>query len=206
MENTATSIRISDLDLVRGVKSGKNADSCISELINRHGALCNSVLTKYSNTLIATGVAPSDIYAEKDYLVYNAVQTFKEEKGVKFSTWLANNTRYYCLNTINKAKPTNELIDNTLIEEKIDINYSTLPPSQDKKAQNLEFVFNLLNQLKDKRIKKIFELRYIKEGKKDWKTIGKKMRLTNQACIDLHNKAMRLIRAKMDSDFRCDDV
>jgi len=204
--NDGTNTKFSDIDLVRGVKSGKDADFCITELINRHGALCNNVLTKYSNVMMATGVPLSDIYAEKEYLVYDAVKTFNEEKGVKFSTWLANSTRYYCLNTINKAKPVGEFIDNTVIEEKIDINYQNLPPSQCKKTQNLEYVFHLLNQLKDKRIKKIFELRYIVDGKRDWKSVGRKMRITNQACIDLHRKGMKLIRAKMNSDFRSDDV
>ena len=89
-----------DLDLVKNIQEN-SCDASLKVLINRHSALCVDISKKYSPALNASGISMGDIFDEKDYLVYKSALSFNPEKKVKFSTWLGNQVRYHCLNTIN---------------------------------------------------------------------------------------------------------
>ena len=109
---------------------------------------------KYEPALNATGVSVDDVIQEKDYLVYKSAMSYNPEKKVKFNTWLGNQVRYHCLNTINNnnnfIKVEDSVLDFLSIEENKDC------------SNDIEYVFSLLSQLKDDRIKEIFSLRYFK--------------------------------------------
>jgi hypothetical protein len=50
--------------------------------------------------MIASGTHPEDISSDKDYLIYKSAVSYNPTKKIKFSTWLGNQVRYYCLNKI----------------------------------------------------------------------------------------------------------
>ena len=37
-------------------------------------------------------------------MIYKSAMSYNENKGSKFSTWLANQMRYFCLNSMNKNR------------------------------------------------------------------------------------------------------
>ena len=66
---------------------------------------------------------------------------------------------------------------------------------------NKEYIFNILNNLKDKRIPKVFKLRYFdaykENNKPTWSFIAKKIKTSTQTAINLHNKGKKFIRKKI---------
>ena len=86
-------------------------------------------------------------------------------------------------NTIVQASPLHSHGQDSAIEEKID------------------FVKNIIAQIKDKRVKKIFNIRYFSGNSKKtpWAQIAKEMGVSTQTAINLHNKPISYIRRKMYS-------
>jgi len=58
-------------------------------------------------------------------------------------------------------------------------------------------IFGVLGELKDKRIKRIFECRYLKPKKMIWQKIAKKMKTSPQTVMALHRKGLFLIKNKI---------
>ena len=143
--------KIEDLVLVKRVKR-KKCDDSLKELINRHSPLCFDIYKKYSAAMQSSGVCLADIYGEKDYIVYKSAMSFDPDRKTKFSTWLGNQVRYYCLNLINGNKHV------CVGDQNLDFYVDQSTEKDKKEVQNeVEYVFNLLGQLQDKRIKKIFK-------------------------------------------------
>ena len=64
-----------------------------------------------------------------------------------------------------------------------------------------DYMFNLLSRIKDKRIKKIFELRYFGgEGRMTWTVISDKVNVSSQTAINLHNKGLSILKKKMKKE------
>jgi len=80
-----------------------NCEKSLKKLIEKHSRLCFDILQKFTPVLKGMGYHMDDIFNEKDFLVYKSAIKFKPDKGVKFSTWLGNYTRYHCL-TLLSAK------------------------------------------------------------------------------------------------------
>jgi hypothetical protein len=61
--------------------------------------------------------------------------------------------------------------------------------------EDIERIFSSIDLIKDKRVKKIFKMRY-KNNKKltPWKKIAKKLDLSIQGCINIHNKHLTEIK------------
>ena len=121
---------------------------------------------------------------------------------MKFSTWLANQVKYFCLNTLNK-KSKDRLV---ATEDQILDSLNEKPITQ--KHENLfEFTGNILSQLKDSRIRKIFSLRYSSAEKKpSWCIIAEKLQISTQTAINLHNKGISILRKKIKSEKFLDNV
>ena len=96
---------IPDIDLINKVKKESNSDA-LKELENRHTGIFNQMVKKYYKHLIDFGANPDDIINDKLFVIYKSALNFNPDKNVKFSTWLGNQARYYCLNCINKQSNT----------------------------------------------------------------------------------------------------
>ena len=189
--------KITDVELVAKIQL-ESCNNSLKELINRHSALCVDIYKKYTPALCASGVPFNDIYEDKDYIVYKSALSFKPEKKVKFSTWLGNQVRYHCLNAINSK---GYLIN---VETNDDLDFF-IDQTQDRKEEEnkleLQYIFSILAQLKDPRIKEVFNLRYFKTDKKKmpWSEIGKKMNVSTQTAINLHHRGLEILNKKMKS-------
>lgn len=188
-------ISLDDNTLVKNIQE-KNDEEALKMLIDRHSALCNSLYKKYSNSMISSGVHLQDVVDQKDYIVYKSAMSFDPCRKSKFSTWLYNQVRYQCLNCINDnahylTLETDKL--NYLVEK-----YNT----PDKEYKNInDYIFNIIDSCADKRIKKIFEMRYSNNSNKKmpWNKIAKKLKISTQTAINIHNKALKLLKNKIDS-------
>ena len=189
--------KLKDNQLIWRVKR-KSCDESLLELTRRHSKLYYKICHKYFP--FKTGAfnkKVEDLLGHKDGVIYEAVDSYKPSKKVKFSTWLGNFVRYRCLNYLNKnsrfvdvESDTLDFLTNAKSEELF---------NKDKDNETVDFVLNLISQFTDKRIKKIFQLRYFAKSdqKMTWIRIGKELDISAQTAINLHNKGKDIIRKKM---------
>lgn len=146
---------------------------------------------------MASGVHPEDVISDKDYIIYKSALSYDPSYKIKFSTWLGNQVRYHCLNKINK--------DNVYVTmDEGDLNYFVDKTNQDNlivdRDSVKEYVFNILEPLKDKRIAEVFRQRYYENSPRltTWKTIAKKMDISSQTVINIHNRGKKIILNRLN--------
>ena len=87
-----------------------------------------------------------------------------------------------------------------MIDSKVREDYK----SEDFYKYDKEFIFNILNNLKDKRISRVFELRYFDSYKENvkptWSFIAKKIKTSTQTAINLHERGKKILFKKINSD------
>jgi len=186
----------SDNEIVKDIQNDKNSDLALEELSNRHSALYINVVQKYLPALINSGVCNIEIFNDKHLTLYNSAKTFDESRNCKFSTHLANTTRFICLNLLNHNKSV--AVDQSQINyfiDKTNFTYNTPIEEKNEIKQNINLVFEILDKINDKRVKKVFEIRYFTKENKNlkWAEIAKKMNLSTQTLIKLYNKGKKEI-------------
>jgi len=192
---------VSDNYLTERIKLS-NCERSLIELIGRHSGLCFKIITRYAKSFYANNLDLNEASNDKNLIIWNSAKSFSSEKNVKFSTWLANQVKYSCLNALNK-KSKDRLVSTD--DKILDILNET---EQENKNDNLfEFTNNILSQLKDERIKEIFSMRYSHNYKKpSWCIIARKMDVSTQTAINLHNRGIRILRKKIESEKFLDSV
>ena len=67
--------------------------------------------------------------------------------------------------------------------------------------EKVDYVNNLINQIKDKRVKKIIQIRYFENPNKKtpWNKVATEIGVSTQTAINLHNKAMKILKRKMQN-------
>ena len=186
-----------DPSLVKNVVD-KACEASLLELITRHERLYYKVSQKYSSYNSRHGIPLDDISDDKFFIIYRAILAFDPSKNVKFSTWLGNFVRYHSLNHINKSSKfvkTEESSLEYLLNSKSAEKHENL-----KLKEENEFVFNILKQLKDKRIHLVFRLRYFSgEKKMTWARIAKRLSVSTQTPINLHDKGKKVLVKKYNT-------
>lgn len=190
---------LSDLDLIKNIKKKKKVDECLQELIDRHSGIyldiVNSFLKNCNNDSLK-----DEIIKEKEYAIYNSVLKYDENRGTKFSTFLGNEAKWMCLNASNKNKKYVELND-------CSYDFETLKDDKENPILNIQDQilkdFNeQINNHPDKRIQKIFSMRYCGNKKlTPWRKISKVMNLSIQGCINIHNAALNSISKNIRSKY-----
>jgi len=188
-------INLDDSILVKNIQE-KNDEDALKTLIDRHSALCNSLYKKYSPPMMASGIYVQDVIDQKGYIVYKSAMSFDPCKKSKFSTWLYNQIRYQCLNCMNENS-------HYLTLESDKLNYlieKNAPENKEYKNIN-EYIFNIIDSCSDKRIKRIFKMRYLDNPNKktSWNKIARKLKISTQTAINIHNKTLKLLKSKIES-------
>tara|TARA_R100000808_G_C2070675_1_gene98332 strand:- start:10 stop:612 length:603 start_codon:yes stop_codon:yes gene_type:complete len=186
---------VTDNYLVERIKSS-DCEISLNELIKRHSALCFKIIKKYSAPFQANNIQITEASSDKNLIIWNSAKSFNTEKNVKFSTWLANQVKYSCLNALNKKSK------DRLVAMDDDVLEVLKEKTEDDKNNNLfEFTNNILRQLKDDRIEKIFLMRYSATDKKpSWSSVAKKLDISTQTAINLHNRGIQILRKKISSE------
>jgi DNA-directed RNA polymerase specialized sigma subunit len=185
----------SDLSLIIKIQD-ENDEQSLLELINRHSGIYTSMVGRFASG--STSILDKNLIMEdKDFTIYSSALKFDPSREAKFSTYLANEVKWKCLNTINKLKKRKE----SSIEE--DGNF--IEPScgdfmnsiyEEETLNNFKI---FLNQETDERIKKIIDMRYNNDNNKltSWKIIASDLKMSIQGCIDIHNKFINKHKKKL---------
>jgi len=185
-----------DLSLVKKVKSNNCNDSFI-KLSSSYENFYFSIAKKYTPALLKMGMNKDDIKSEQYYILYKAISSFDAKQKTKFSTWFCNCSRYHFLNYINSNKKY------VLSEEKtIDFfNNKDILLVVDKNSDMLDYLTSLLSSFKDKRVYDVYKLRYFSSNEKltTWNKIAKKLGMSTQTAINLHEKARSFLKTKIQS-------
>jgi len=192
---------VSDNYLVERIKR-TNCEKSLGELIKRHSAICFKVIKRYASTFYANNINVIDASSDKNLIIWNSAKSFNIDKNVKFSTWLANQVKYSCLNALNK-KSKDRLVATE--DEILDVLKEKTPEEDDNNL--FEFTDNILNQLRDKRIKQIFSMRYSNHHKKpSWCKVAEQLNVSTQTAINLHNRGIAVLRKKIGSEKFLDSI
>jgi|TARA_R100000482_G_C5064477_1_gene118581 DNA-directed RNA polymerase specialized sigma subunit len=191
--------KLTDSALTALIRDSNNEDA-LDELISRHSGIYVDMLKKFGMNCLTQNQV-SDIMNDKDYVIYKAALEYDESKA-KFSTHLANKTKYMCLT--QKTKNKNSKISNCFEDVEYSQKDKSLTPDERcKRNDSFSRILNLIDKHKDKRLKTIFHERYFcgKRGKlKPWKEVGRKINLSAQWCITIHDKAIQEFSHKIENE------
>jgi len=192
---------LEDLQLVNNIKKDKKTEDSLKELIDRHTGIYLDIVNKYTRDGNTTNRL--DLIDEKDYNIYQAALKYEGDRGTKFPTFLGNETKWICLNKFNKRKKDPQLSIDDVKESDV-LNFK----KEKIKKEDLEVfseAIKLSKMHKDKRVEKIFEMRYI-TGEKNkvmpWKKISQELNMSIQGCINIHNSAVEKFKIELkDKDY-----
>jgi hypothetical protein len=192
----------SDLELISLIKGSSKPDIFLTELIERHSGIYLEIINIYSSN-DSPFIDRTELIKDKNFNIYQAVLKYDPDRGAKFSTYLGNETKWLCLNTYNKNKR-----HPTITTESLDLLHPDLGLYSESIKENIkkdlfDKIISLTKDNPDKRVEKIFKMRYI-IGKKNkvmpWKNIGTEMNLSIQGCINIHNAAVISIRKNLEGE------
>ena len=193
--------KLQDSELVSNIKNNQKAEDCLQELIGRHTGIYLDIVNKYTQNGNTTNKL--DLIDEKDYNIYQAALKYKDDKGTKFPTFLGNETKWICLNKHNKKKKEPQLIIEDIKESDILEDKNVKIKSEDLEIFSEAIKFS--KNHKDKRVEKIFDMRYI-TGERNrvmpWKKISEELNMSIQGCINIHNSAIDKFKIELkDKDY-----
>tara|TARA_R110002020_G_scaffold311694_2_gene527282 strand:+ start:115 stop:711 length:597 start_codon:yes stop_codon:yes gene_type:complete len=190
---------LTDSALAEKIRDSNDGEA-LNELISRHSGIYVDMLKKFGYKSL-TNNQISDIMGDKDYVIYKAALEYDPEKA-KFSTHLANKTKYLCLTQRTKNKK-NYLTSNYDDLEFCQKDQSLNPRDQYIFNDSFSRILNLIESHEDKRLRVIFHERYFggKQGKlKPWKEVAQKVELSAQGCINIHNRALKELKNKIKNE------
>lgn len=199
---------LNDEELIRNIN-----DECDNEsmkiLISRHENIVYSLINKFCNKNPSLSI--NDLMEDKFIIFQKAISTFDLNKNTKFSTFLYYVSYWHCLNVRSvKIKSSNfiscqdcdiELLNNS--------NNSHFASDNTIDTESNDYIFYILNKMKDKRINKIFKLRYLEEknGKPTgWQIIANKLNLSMSRVIKLHEIGIKFVLNKINNDNINDNI
>lgn len=168
---------LTDIELIDKVK--KDGDSsAISELVARHTGVYVFIASKYLNG----GKIPiQDVKNDVMSNIYDWVLDYDPSRGMKFSTYVGDRTRYMCMDLINRTP------------DKIEIDESTPMPEMDGSPTAIDQdalteVRRKAQQINDPRFITILNMRFPEVGvPKTWREIGKIMGVTHERARQIFN-------------------
>lgn len=196
-----------DAQLIERIKNFNCSDSIV-ELTSRHQGLVVQVAKKYAYSSQTTGVALEDFLQDSMTLVFDAARDFNEEKNVKFSTWLGSKVRYFCLNTLTRESKYYSAETTDVADHLINSVSNEAEVTNQGIQDEAEYVLNILEQIKDERIKKVVRMRYFEQDKtrRSFGVIAQELNMSKQGVIDLHDNFINFIRQKIRSRENMDEI
>ncbi len=180
-----------DEHLIKKVLNDQCSDS-LEKLIEKHGGMIFNIGKKYC---VSCNLDINELNDNKYWIIYNAIKSFNPSKGSKFSTWLGNQVRFFCLNyknKYNKYSPTEDSILEFLIN-KSDKNIN------DNKKEIINNIIDLFHQITDMNTKNAIYYRYFynKDRILNYSEIAEILKVTPQTVLNWHNKFIKLAKKKL---------
>jgi len=173
-----------DQELIENVKNNNDNDSLV-EIINRHSGVYHGMVDRFLSG--HKNIEDRDnILQEKEFTIYSSVLKYDPSRGAKFTTYLANEAKWKCLNVLTRNKKFQKCsLDDMIKQPQYEGGF--------KVHENHE-IFSLfqkfLDKEKDKRVKKIIDMRYNGVSNKltPWRKIAKYLGMSIQGVINIHNR------------------
>lgn len=184
----------SDLSLITRIKNS-NDETSLSELIERHSGIYIQIVEHFLNNSKMKQFKEM-VLQDKDLTIYNSALNYDPSRLAKFPTYLANAAKWKCLNLINQTKKKKECDLDSAIQLEISDDGFLIDID---KAEAFQALFDALEQEKDPRVKKIIDFRYNSDNNKltPWREIAKKMNLSIQGCINIHDNFIKNLKKKL---------
>jgi len=190
---------LDDLTIIQQLHN--NDDSNLETLISRHSGIYYGLV----NSIMPSGYLNSEMKDECSRILYEAAESYDESKGAKFSTWAYQYTKYNIFDTLKEQGhiiPTDIDEVNKKIDESTDIDKEKLA-----KEESLEVLNDVINQLKDKKMKQAVKLRFFnKKGLLSFKSVGREMGISHETARHLINNFVKLAKNKLESKAFCDVI
>lgn len=185
----------SDLSLINKIQS-ENDENCLVELIERHSGIYIYIVDQFSknhNPLLDKNL----ILEDKDYVIYKSALKYNPKINVKFSTYLANEARWKCLNHINKKKKKKE---SSMQDLEFDPSLEETPLTETLKFEGYNVLQKMLKKENDERVKKIIDIRYNSDNIKliPWRVIADELKLSIQGCINIHDRFIAKVQKELN--------
>lgn len=184
--------KLKDNTLITNIKNYKCSES-LKELVDRHGGMLFNIGKKYC---VNCDLNLHDINDHKYWIVFNAVNSFDKNKGSKFSTWLGNQIRFFCLNHKNKN---NKLIPTEDISLEYYMNEFSKKENTKNQKEIINTIIELFDQITDPNTKNAIYYRYFynKERILNYSEIAEILKVTPQTVLNWHNKFIRFAKKKL---------
>jgi RNA polymerase sigma factor (sigma-70 family) len=182
---------LKDETLIKKIIKNQCNESLI-ELVNRHGGMLFNIGKKYCTSC---GLDLNDLNDNKYWIIFNAAQSFNSSKGSKFSTWLGNQIRFFCLNYKNKNNKLIVLEDNCL---EFFINEKSKQEINNQK-EVINNIIDLFNDISDPNTKNAIYYRYFynKDRILNYSEIANILNVTPQTVLNWHNKFISFAKKKL---------
>jgi RNA polymerase sigma factor (sigma-70 family) len=188
---------VKDETLIKKVIENQCNDS-LKELVDRHSGMIFNIGKKYCQSC---SLDLNELNDNKYWIVFNAAKSFNSTKGSKFSTWLGNQIRFFCLNFKNKNSKLIP-IENDHLEYFINISAKNSQHSNQKEIVNT--IIDLFNQISDPNTKDAIYYRYFynKDRILNYSEIAKILNVTPQTVLNWHNKFISFAKKKLTSNLK----
>lgn len=190
---------VPDQKLTSLVKEERDNEA-LKELIARHSGIYINMLKTYGGKSLNQNQI-NDFLNLKDSVIYEAALDYDPEKA-KFSTFLANKTKFMCLSEktrFQKNSNTVNLEDIVFCQK----DPSLSPDEECLQKEKMKKIIDMILEHNDERVRHIFYQRYFCGKNKKlmpWKKIGKKIGLSAQSCINIHDRTLAFFKNKIKNE------
>jgi DNA-directed RNA polymerase sigma subunit (sigma70/sigma32) len=193
---------VTDLELVENLQNNEHTQDSLNLLVERHSGIYLDMVNSYASPNNPF-IDYEELIADKEYKIYNAAIKYNKDKGAKFSTYLGNETKWMCLNIYNRNKR-RPAFQSSFIENLSSTDHMECDTiSESIKKDLFDKVLSAIKMHPDKRVERIFEMRYIIGNKNKvmpWKKIGEEMKLSIQGCINIHNSVVQNLKEELKQE------
>lgn len=171
----------------------KQCDKSLTELVNRHSGMIFNIGKKYCQSC---NLDINELNDNKYWIIFNAAKSFNSDKGSKFSTWLGNQIRFFCLNYKNKNSKLVPIEDQHL---EFFINNVNIKNNKNNQKEQVDTIIDLFNQISDPNTKNAIYYRYFhnKDRILNYSEIAKILNVTPQTVLNWHNKFIDFAKKKL---------
>lgn len=189
-----------DNELVTKIKNTGD-ESALMELVSRHSGLYYKTVQKTAPFCRIDDIK-DDFYRRKEAEIFKAANSFDESKGVKFSSWLANQTRYSCLSERSKE---NKLP--SFVEFRIELGEFTeeTPETDAIRKDEVKSILSFIKENFPERTHECFELKFFgNDGRgMNFEQIGEIQGISPQAAFQNYKKAMKVVKKEFKNEYLC---
>jgi RNA polymerase sigma factor (sigma-70 family) len=180
----------------------KQCNESLKKLVDKHGGMIFNIGKKYCTSC---NLDLNELNDNKYWIIFNAAKSFNPQKGSKFSTWLGNQIRFFCLNFKNKNSKLIPIEDQHLEFFINDLNKKNQLSNQ---KELVNTIIDLFNDITDPNTKNAIYYRYFhnKERILNYSEIAEILNVTPQTVLNWHNKFINFAKKKLTSKSICSNI